>query len=405
MLDCSSIKKDFPELSTGLIYLDNAASTLKPYNVLEAMREFAGKKYANVHRGVYTEAVEATREYEEAHRVVARFIGAREGEVVFVPQGTTRAIQLAALLIHYNAGLSGGDEIIVPGDAHNSNLLPWRQLSRLTGARLKIVPVDREGVPRWDELGGLITRNTKVVAVTHVSNVTGYESPVRDISGIAHEHGALVVVDGAQSTPHMPIDVRGLGADFFAFSGHKMLGPTGIGVLWIRGDLAAEWEPPLGGGGTIKDVIQVDGEVRVLWDDPPWRFEPGTPPIIESIGLAKAIEYLEGLGMENVAEHERRLVEKTLRGLEGIDKVSVIGPSDPARRKGIVTLAVEGVNPDLVGLGLGQRRIAVRTGTHCANMLYHSLGFHEGGVRASFYIYNCPSDVDVFIEELSRLIG
>ena len=272
------LREDFPMLAGGLIYMDNAASTLKPASVIEVMSRFAGSTYANVHRGVYKEAVRATREYEEAHRAVERFLCARPGEIVFTGHGTTGGLHLAALLALANSLIGEGDEIIASMDAHNSNLLTWRSLARLSRARLRLVPVDGEGVPRWDLLESMISPRTRIVAVGHVSNVTGYESPVREIARIAHEAGAMVIVDGAQSVPHLKVCPRELGADMLAFSPHKMLGPTGIGVLWIRQDLARSLEPPLGGGGTVEDVSLEGGAVTPVWAEPPLRFEAGTPP-------------------------------------------------------------------------------------------------------------------------------
>ncbi|MCE4618735.1 MAG: aminotransferase class V-fold PLP-dependent enzyme [Desulfurococcales archaeon] len=408
ILSCQAYRGDFPELlNTGIIYFDNAASTLKPKHVIDAMNEFITKTYANVHRGVYNLAMESTRLYEEAHDIVSKLICAEQEEIVFTPQGTTNALQLVALLLHHNGILREGDEIIVPGDAHNSNLLPWRQIARWNKARVKVVPVDQNGIPRWDKLGELVSHRTRLIAVTHVSNVTGYESPLDKISKIAREVGAYIVVDGAQSVPHIPVCVNNLDIDFLAFSGHKMLGPTGIGVLWIRKELAYELEPPLAGGGTIKDVECKCGanNIRVDWEEPPWKFEAGTPPIIEAIGLAAAAEYLLMIGMANVAAHETYLTERMLRGLSQIDKVRIVGPSDPKMRRGIISFVVDKVHPDIIGIRLGQEGIAVRTGTHCANMMYHMLGLHEGSIRASFYLYNCPEEVDVFIEKLEKIVS
>lgn len=407
-IDCESVRRDFPELSRGrIIYLDNAASTLKPRQVIDEMKMFMEELYANVHRGVYPLSAEATRIYEEAHSTVADLICARPEEIVFTPQGTTNALHLAALLIYNNRLIGEGDEIIVPGDAHNSNLLPWVQIAKWSRASVRILPVGEDGTPEWHRLGELISKKTRIVAVTHVSNVTGYESPVNEISKIAREVGALVVVDAAQSVPHQPICINRLDVDFLAFSGHKMLGPTGIGVLWIRRDLAVNLEPPLAGGGTVRDVNydHKDKLVRVEWDEPPWRFEAGTPPIVEAVGLAAAARYLMEKGLDNIAAHESSLTRQLLDGLSSLEGIRVIGPRDPGMRRGIVSFVVKGMNPDLTALRLGQEGIAVRSGTHCANLLHHMLGVDEGSVRASFYLYNCPWEIESLLSKLSQMLN
>lgn len=402
ILDCERIRADFPSLREGLVFLDSAASTLKPVQVVEAMSSFALERYANVHRGAYRLSVEATRAYEEAREVVASFIGALPEEVVFT-YNATDALNRVALALALNRVVVGGDEIIVTEAEHNSNLLPWFNLSRLTGATLKIVPVDERGVPRWDRLLSSITGRTRLVAVGHVSNVTGAVAPVREIAREARRVGALLVVDGAQSVPHMPVDVRELGADFLAFSGHKMLGPTGIGVLWARRDLLEELDPPVAGGGTVRDVSSQAGALTVVWEDPPAKFEAGTPPVIEAVGLRAAVEYLAGIGMERVEAHERALARELAKALEDLG-ARVIGPP-PGERSGIVSFTIPGVDPDAVGARLSAKGIAVRTGLHCAYLLHKRLGLHRGTVRASLYIYNCPRDVEKLVEAVREIMG
>ena len=397
MPSCESVRQDFPELEErGVVYLDNAASTLKPVQVIEAMREFAGKRYANVHRGVHRLSVEASIEYEEAHSVVAGFIGARGMEEVVFLRNTTEALNTVALSLAVNGLVGRGDEIVISEAEHNSNLLPWYTLARLTGARLRLVPVDGEGVPMWDRIGEYLTERTRVVAIGHVSNVTGYRSPVARVAREAGQVGALVVVDGAQSVPHMPVNVSDLGADFLAFSGHKMLGPTGIGVLWGRRDLLEDLDPPAPGGGTVVDVSREEGGLRVEWEEPPWKFEAGTPPIIEAVGLAAAVKYLARLGMEWVERHEQILTKAALEMLEEAGAV-IVGPRDARLRAGIVSFNIPGVEADHVGLALSDRGIAVRTGRHCAFLLHKRLGL-SGSVRASFYVYNCLSDVEALAD-------
>ncbi len=403
MIDVESLRRDFPELEGGLVYLDNAASTLKPRQVVEAMASFALRRYANVHRGIYRLAAEATKAYEDAHETVAGFIGARPEEVVFT-SGTTGSLHLVALLAETNGLVSGKGRIVVPGDAHHSLLLSMRYLARKTGAALEIIPVDGEGVPRWDLLDEVIDADVELVAVTHVSNVTGYESPVEWIARRARKAGALVLVDGAQSVPHIPVNPRELGVDFLAFSGHKMLGPTGIGVLWIREELARTLEPPIGGGGTVRDVSVEDDTVRVEWDDPPMRFEAGTPPIIEAVGLARAVEYLESIGMDAVATHESKLVEALVDELARVGEARIVGPQDPRKRRGIVSFTISGHDIDLVAIMLGQRGIAVRSGHHCAIPLHKSLGIPAGSIRASLYIYNDEGDIERLAGTLREIL-
>jgi len=405
-MDCKSIRLDFPELQRrNVAYLDSAASSLKPRVVIEAMKEFMEYSYANVHRGVYSISMEASRAYENAHEIVARFINARSWDEVIFVRNTTEAVQLAALTLAFNNVIGEGDEIIVTEADHHSSLLPWIRVARLKRARVKIMPVDSQGVPRWELLDSMLSDRTRVVAFSHASNVTGYLSDARRIARVAHSVGALVVLDGAQSVPHTRFDVRELEVDFVAFSGHKMLGPTGIGVLWGRRDLLEGLEPPLGGGGTVKRVRLADSGVVVEWDDLPWRFEAGTPPIVEAVGLARAVEYLERIGMSSVEEHERDLVAYTLRRLEALGgMVRILGPLSPENRLGIVAFNVASIDPSMVGLWLDQHGVAVRTGLHCAHILHDRLGAPQGSVRASFYVYNCRDDVDRMVEALEELV-
>lgn len=403
---CLAPKEDFPEIvERGVIYLDSAASTLKPRQVVEAMAKFAMYSYSNVHRGVYGLSIEASRAYEDSHEDVARFIGGRWDEIIFV-RNTSEAIQLAALMLLFNRYIKPGDEIIATQADHHSLVLPLARVARFAGAKLRIVPLDSEGKPMWYLLPNIISERTKAVAFSHKSNVTGYTSDAKKIARIAHEHGALVIVDGAQSVPHMKIDVRDLDIDFLAFSGHKMLGPSGIGVLWGKIDLLEKLEPPLGGGGTVRRVRLAGDGLEISWEEPPWKFEAGTPPIIEAVGLSEAVKYLERIGVEKIHEYEKRLTEIAIRSLEGLgEPLEIIGPRDPGERSGIVTFAIKDASPDTVGMWLDRRRIAVRTGLHCAHMLHDSLGRSDGSVRASFYLYNCESDVRALITAIGDYVG
>ncbi len=402
---CLAPREDFPEIiERGVIYLDSAASTLKPRQVVEAMARFAIHSYSNVHRGVYGLSIEASKAYEDSHEDVARFVGGRWDEVIFV-RNTSEAIQLAVLTLLFNGYIKQGDEIIATQADHHSLILPLARVARFIGAKLRAIPLDSEGKPMWDLLPSIISKRTRVVAFSHKSNVTGYTSDAKKIAKMAHEQGALVIVDGAQSVPYMKIDVRDLDIDFLAFSSHKMLGPTGIGVLWGRIDLLEKLEPPLGGGGTVKRVRLVGEDLEILWEESPWKFEAGTPPIIEAIGLSEAVRYLERIGIEKIYEHVGRLTEIAIRSLERLgDPIEIIGPRDPGKRSGIATFTIKGSSPDTVGMWLDRRRIAVRTGLHCAHMLHDSLGRGDGSVRASFYVYNCEEDVEALVDAIGSYI-
>ncbi|MEM1851811.1 MAG: aminotransferase class V-fold PLP-dependent enzyme, partial [Acidilobaceae archaeon] len=267
-----------------------------------------------------------------------------------------------------------------------------------------LVSVDEEGVPRWNTLESMISEKTRAVIFAHISNVTGYISDVKKIAKIAHSVGAYVVVDGAQSVPHIKTNVYEMEADFLAFSGHKMLGPTGIGVLWGRKDILEELENPLGGGDTVKNVMLKDSEIAIEWEDLPMKFEAGTPPIVEAVGLAEAVKFLEFIGMENVEEHDKELTQHALRKLSEVDNVKIVGPKDSRLKTSIIAFNVDNISPDVVGLWLDSTGIAVRTGRHCAHVLHQRLGLHQGSVRASFYVYNCKDDIDALVESLKKLI-
>ena len=403
-VDCSAVKSEFPTLEDrDIVFLDNAASTLKPRQVIDAMANFTRNKYSNVHRGIYRLSMEASKAYEDSHEIVAGFIGASWSELAFT-KNTTDAIQLAALTLLWNKIIDSGAEIIVTEAEHHSNLLPWVRVAKLAGASLRFIPVDREGIPRWDMLESIISDKTRVVAVGHVSNVTGYVSPVRDIARIAHEHEAIVVVDSAQGVPHIPVNVKELDVDMLAFSGHKMLGPSGIGGLYIRQDLAESLEPPLGAGGTVSRVRMYDGAISIEWLSPPWKFESGTPPIIEAVGLSEAVKFLNRIGMDNVMFHEIELTRYMLKRLSEVSNTTVLGPTMSPPRQGIVAFTVDGTDPDWIGLILDKHKIAVRTGLHCAHILHDKLNASKGSVRASVYLYNCKEDIDKMINALNNAI-
>ncbi|MFH9402828.1 cysteine desulfurase [Streptomyces sp. NPDC017638] len=395
--DVDALRKDFPILGrtmasgAPLVYLDSGATTQKPLQVLDAERDFYLTRNAAVHRGAHQLAGEATEAYEQARHTVARFIGAADDEVVFT-KNTTEAVNLVAYALG-NAGRVGpGDRIVVTEMEHHANLVPWQQLAERTGATLDWFGLTDEGrldLTRADEL---LDERTKVLALTHQSNVLGTLNPVRELAGRAHAVGALVVVDGAQSVPHRPVDVTELGADFLAFSGHKMLGPNGIGVLWGRAELLAGLPPFLTGGSMI-EIVEMD---RTTFLPPPQRFEAGVPMTAQAVGLAAAVEYLERLGMAEVAAYEDTLTARALELLAEVPGVRIVGPGDLTDRGSAVSFTVDGVHPHDVGQVLDERGVAVRVGHHCARPLARRLGV-PATTRASFYVYNTPDEVDALV--------
>ncbi len=403
-LNVEEIRKDFPILKrvvngNPLIYFDNAATTQRPVQVVAAIARFYLQYNANVHRGFHTLSQEASEAFEEAHEVIAHFINAYSWEEVILTYNTTESINIVAFTWGLK-NLREGDEIILTVMDHHSNMLPWRKVAEITGAKIRYVDITDDGLLRYDMLEEMISEKTKVVAFPMMSNVLGTMNDVKRIAKIAHSVGAIVVADGAQWVPHAPTDVRDLRIDFLAFSGHKMLGPTGTGVLWGRKDILEDLEPFKSGGDTIKDVT-LDS---VIWHDLPWRFEAGTPNIAGAIGLAEAVKYLMRIGMENVREHEKELVRHTLKRFEELaDDVDVYGPKNPEVRGGVVSFNVKGLHYHTVGKALDLFGIAVRTGGHCAHPLHYRLGI-KGTVRASYYIYNTVEEVDRFIEVLKTIV-
>ncbi|MEM0000669.1 MAG: cysteine desulfurase [Desulfurococcaceae archaeon] len=404
MFDPEDVRKDFPILERSingkkLIYFDNAASAQKPIHVIKAMEEFIKTHYANVHRGLHTLSQEASQAYEEAHEVVAKFINAYSWREVIFVNNTTEAINTVA----YGWGLwnlKEGDEVVVTLMDHHSNMLPWRLIAQLKRAKVKYVDITQDGYLRYDQLEDLITERTRIVGFPVASNVLGTINDAKRIAKLAHEVGAIVVADGAQSVPHVPTNVRELGVDFLAFSGHKMLGPTGIGVLWGREDVLEEMKPFKVGGDTIKDVT-LDS---IVWHDLPWRFEAGTPNIVEGIGLAEAVKYLSHIGMENVREHEVELIKYTFKRFEELlGEIEYYGPRNPRDKTGVVSFNIKGLNHHTVAAALDMFGIAVRSGMHCAHPLHYRLGL-KGSVRASYYLYNTLEEVDYFIDSLEKII-
>jgi len=405
-LDVEAIRADFPALArtvrngNPLIYLDSGATSQKPVQVLDAERSFYERHNGAAHRGAHLLSEEGTEIYEGARAKIAAFIGADVGEVVFT-KNATEAINLVAYAMS-NATVTGGaerfrvlpgDEILITEMEHHANLVPWQQLCERTGATLRWLSVTPDGRLDLDHLDDMITGRTKLVALTHQSNVTGTIPPVTEIARAAHEKGALVLADAAQSVPHQPVDVAALGADFLAFSGHKMLGPYGIGVLFGRADLL-EAMPPFLTGGSMIEVVRMEGSTFL---PPPQRFEPGVPAAAEAAGLAAAVDYLNGLGMGAVAAHEESLTAHALDALREIRGVRLLGPDTTKDRGGAVAFEVEGVHPHDVGQVLDELGIAVRTGHHCAWPLHRALGV-QASTRATFYVYNTHAEVDALAD-------
>jgi len=406
-LDAAEIRADFPILGRAvrggrpLVYLDSGATSHKPRQVLDAERDFYTIHNSAAHRGAHLLGEEATDAYEAARARVAAFIGAPRNEIVFT-KSATEAINLVAYAMS-NAATAGrqaarfrvgpGDEILVTELEHHANLVPWQQLCQRTGATLRWFGVTPDGRVDLSGADTLITDRTKLVAVTHQSNVTGAVPPVAEIAAMAHAHGAIVVADGAQSVPHRPVDVGALGADFLAFSSHKMLGPSGIGVLWGRRELL-EAMPPFITGGSMIEVVRMEGSTFL---PPPERFEAGVPAAAQAAGLAAACDYLDALGMENVAAHEEELTAHALKSLGTIEGVRILGPLTTEDRGGAVSFTIDGVHPHDVGQLLDELGIAVRADHHCAWPLHRALGV-QASTRATFYVYNTHDEVEALAE-------
>ncbi len=413
-LDVARIRKDFPILDRNvrgerpLVYLDSANTSQKPRQVIDTLTDFYERHNANIHRATHELGEEATQAYEGARIKVATFIGAAdEAEVVFT-KNVSEAINLVAYSIgNATAGAGGadsgrlrlaeGDEIVITEMEHHSNIVPWQLLCERTGARLRwfgVTPDGRLDLSRADEL---INARTRVVALAHQSNVLGTINPIADIAARAHEVGALVLVDAAQSVPHGLVDVRTLGADLVGFTGHKMCGPTGIGVLWARRDLLATMPPFLGGGEMIETVWME----RSTFAPPPHKFEAGTMPIAEAVGLGAATDYLADVGVGAIQAHERDLLRHALEALAGIGGLRILGPAEPVQRGGAVSFTVEGIHPHDLSQVLDDRGVAVRAGHHCAWPLHRALGV-QASTRASFYLYNTHAEVDALVDGIRQ---
>ncbi|NOX71597.1 MAG: cysteine desulfurase [Candidatus Micrarchaeota archaeon] len=403
MFDAEKIREDFPVLERevngkDLVYLDNTATSQKPRQVMDAISEFYEKHNANIHRGVHALSQEASEMFDKGRENVADFIWCLPEELIFT-RGTTESINLVAYswALH---NLKEGDEIIISKMEHHSNIIPWHLISKLTGANVKAVEMGNDFSMSMESLESLISSRTKIVAVTHFSNVLGTVTPAKDICKLARDYDAVSVIDGAQSAPHLPINVKGMGCDFFAFSAHKMLGPTGIGGLYGKVELLEEMPPFNGGGGMIADV-SFD---HSTYAKPPEKFEAGTPNIAGVAGFSAAVDYLKKVGMENVHEHEKVLNRIVIKRLNGMEKVKLYGPENVDKRGAVYSFNAEGMNPHDVAVLLDQEGIAVRSGHHCAQPLMKELGI-EGTARASPYLYNTEEEVKTFLDILEEIVS
>jgi len=401
-LNIERIREDFPILKQTvngepLIYLDNAATTQKPQAVIDALVHYYSTQNANVHRGIHTLSQQATDAFEAVREQTARFINAPSARSVIFTRGTTESVNL----ISYSWGesnLQPGDVIVTSQMEHHSNFVPWQRLAEKKGAELRLIPVTETGLLDLEAAAQLIDHRTKIVAVTQMSNVLGTLNDVQALARLAHAQGALIFVDGAQSVPHLPVDVQALDCDFLAFSAHKMAGPTGIGVLWGREEILAQMEPFHGGGAMIKEVF----ESHSTWGDLPYRFEAGTPHIEGVLGLGATLTYLTTLGMEKIHAYETLLTSYALEGLAKIEGLKLYGPQDAAQRGGILSFNLEQIHPADVGSLLDQQGIAIRTGHHCCQPLMRRFEVN-GMARASFYFYNTLSEIDALLAGLQRV--
>nr|WP_178076067.1 cysteine desulfurase [Paenibacillus oralis] len=396
-MNAEELKKQFPILQQEvnghpLVYLDSAASSQKPVQVLEALKHYYEWDNANVHRGVHTLGSRATDAYEGAREKVARFIGAARREEIIFTRGTTTSLNLVASS-YGPAAVNEGDEIVITPMEHHSNLIPWQQLALKKKAVLKYIPLQPDGHIALEDAEKTITGKTKIVATSYVSNVLGVVNPVKELAAIAHRHGAVMVVDGAQSTPHMKVDVQDLDCDFYAFSGHKMCAPTGIGVLYGKKHLLESMEPVEYGGEMIDDV----GLYESSWKELPWKFEGGTPIIAGAVGLAAAIDFLEGIGLEEIHRHEAKLAAYAINRLSEIEGLTLYGPRE--REVGLLTFNLEGIHPHDVATVLDASGIAIRAGHHCCQPLMRWLEA-SATARASLYLYNTEQDIDRLAEAL-----
>lgn len=392
-------KEDFPILKQkingkDLIYLDNSATTQKPKEVIQALQDYYEKDNANVHRGVHELSIRASQQYEQAHQVVADFLNASFEEIIFT-KGTTESLNLLAYSL--SETLNEGDEILLSEMEHHSNFVPWQQLAQRKGAKIILIPLTKDFRLDLKAAEKLLTKKTKIVSITHCSNVLGTINPIKELAKKAHKEGALFIVDAAQSVPHMKVDVKDLNCDFLAFSGHKMFAPTGIGVLYGKKKLLEKIQPFLYGGGMIQEV----SKEKSTWNELPWKFEAGTPNIEGAIGLAQAIAYIQKKGIKEIEKYNQELTAYALKELQKIEGLNIIGPKENKERGPVISFTLQNIHPHDVGEILNQEGIAIRGGNHCAMPLMKSLKI-DGTNRISFHIYNTKEDIDKVINAIKK---
>ncbi|MCL7940966.1 cysteine desulfurase [Halomonas sp. ATCH28] len=402
-MDVVKVRRDFPILDREvhgkpLVYLDNAATSQTPRQVIAMFDDYYGRYNANIHRGLHTLADEATAAFEGTRETVRAFLNAGETREIVFTRGTTEAINLVAYSWG-RANLGPGDEVLISRLEHHSNIVPWQLLARELGFAIKVIPVDERGVLDMAAYRDLVTERTRLVAVNHVSNAFGTVNPVREMARVAHEHGARILVDGAQAAPHQAIDVRDIDADFYAFSGHKVYGPTGVGVLYGKADLLEAMPPWQGGGEMIRTV---SFEVPTTFAEIPHKFEAGTPAIAEVIALGRALQWVQQIGLPLIGAWEARLLEHATEGVRGIEGLRILGTAPD--KAGVLSFVVDGAHAQDIGLLIDQLGVAIRTGHHCAQPLLAQFGV-DATCRASFAAYNTPEEIDVFVEGLERVVG
>ena len=400
-MNAREIRQMFPILGQEvngkpLVYLDSSATSQKPVPVIEALDKYYREYNSNVHRGVHTLGTRATDGYEGAREKVRKFINAKSTEEVIFTRGTTTALNTVAAS-YGRDNLNEGDEIVISYMEHHSNIIPWQQVAKQTGATLKYLPLQEDGTISLDDVRETVTSNTKIVSIMQVSNVLGVINPIKDIAKIAHENGAIMVVDGAQSAPHLKVDVQDLDCDFLAFSGHKMCGPTGIGVLYGKKKHLEKMEPIEFGG----EMIDFVGLYESTWKELPWKFEGGTPIIAGAIGLGAAIDFLEQIGLNEIEAYEHKLAAYALEKMSAIDGMTIYGPKEASKRAGVITFNINDVHPHDVATVLDAEGIAVRAGHHCAQPLMKWLKV-SATARASFYLYNTEEDIDKLVSGLVK---
>jgi len=402
-LDVAKLRRDFPILDREvhgkpLIYLDNAATSQTPRQVIEVFDDYYGRYNANIHRGLHTLSDEATAAFEGTRETVRAFLNAADHREIVFTRGTTEAINLVANAWG-RANLKAGDEVLISRLEHHSNIVPWQLLAGELGFTIKVIPVDERGVLDLAAYRDLFTERTRLVAVNHVSNAFGTVNPVAEMARVAHEHGARILIDGAQAAPHQAIDVQAIDADFYAFSGHKVYGPTGVGVLYGRAELLEAMPPWQGGGEMIKTVSL---EVPTTFADIPHKFEAGTPAIAEVIALGRALRWVSAIGLPLIGAWEARLLEHATEGVQGIEGLRILGTAPD--KAGVLSFVVDGAHSQDIGLLIDQLGVAIRTGHHCAQPLLSQFGL-DATCRASFAAYNTPEEIDVFVEGLERVVG